>query len=142
MRVLLAVDGSRDTKKMLAFLVTHDELFGSDSEYIVINVQVPLPLPLRSLRKDGQKEELAFYRADSEAVLSSISKFLTRHNVKFETKVVFGEAPEEIIKASKKLKIDLIVIGTRGRSGFARLLLGSVAQNVLSMSAIPVLVIR
>jgi nucleotide-binding universal stress UspA family protein len=142
MKMLLAVDGSNDTKKMLAYVVTHGECFGANSELFVVNVQMPLPLPLRSLRKDGREEELAFYQSEADAILSPISKFLTRHGLKFETKVLFGSAPEEILKASKKFKVDLIIIGTRGRSRLARLFLGSVAHSVVSISPIPVLVIR
>ena len=42
MRVLLAVDGSKFTKKALAFLVTHEALMGADAELIVLNVGLEL----------------------------------------------------------------------------------------------------
>ena len=43
MKILLAVDGSPYTKKMLAYLTTHDELFSAAHEYVVLTVRPPLP---------------------------------------------------------------------------------------------------
>ena len=43
MNILLAVDGSAYTKKMLAYLATHEELLGGTHEYTVLTVQMPLP---------------------------------------------------------------------------------------------------
>lgn len=43
MKILLAVDGSAYTKKMLAYLTTHEEMFGSHNEITLFTVQAPLP---------------------------------------------------------------------------------------------------
>ena len=43
MKMLLAVDGSKYTKKMLAYLATHEELFSARNDYTVFNAQVPMP---------------------------------------------------------------------------------------------------
>ena len=48
----------------------------------------------------------------------------------------------EIIACAERERADLIVIGTRGTSGFAKLLLGSVASGVVTYSPIPVLVVK
>ena len=53
-----------------------------------------------------------------------------------------GVAWEEINAVAKEVEADLIVIGTHGRRGLARALLGSVAENVIRTSTIPVLVIH
>ena len=53
-----------------------------------------------------------------------------------------GHAAEEILAAAKKSKVDLIVIGTRGRGTLGTLLLGSVVQSVLTASEVPVMVVR
>jgi nucleotide-binding universal stress UspA family protein len=52
-----------------------------------------------------------------------------------------GDASEEIVKAAESEKADLVVMGTHGRRGMARALLGSVAEHVLRTSKIPVLVV-
>ena len=43
MKILLAIDGSSYTQKMLAYLTTHDSLFGKHNEYTLLTVQPPLP---------------------------------------------------------------------------------------------------
>jgi nucleotide-binding universal stress UspA family protein len=53
----------------------------------------------------------------------------------------FGTPDVEIVKAARRLRCDLIVIGTHGRRGVARLFLGSTAQGVLKRSGVPVLAI-
>ena len=65
-------------------------------------------------------------------------------DVEFITDVVIAEESivKEIIEYSEREKIDLIVIGTRCRTGFKKLFLGSVASGVLNFAHCPVLVVR
>ena len=49
MKILLAVDGSPHTKKMLAYLATHMETFGSDSTFTALTVEPPLPPRARAI---------------------------------------------------------------------------------------------
>jgi nucleotide-binding universal stress UspA family protein len=53
-----------------------------------------------------------------------------------------GSAAAEIIRYAKKHDVDLIVVGTHGRGGFAHVLLGSVAEKVVRKAACPVLTVR
>jgi nucleotide-binding universal stress UspA family protein len=55
---------------------------------------------------------------------------------------VGGRAADEIVRQAKKLKADLIVIGTHGRRGIKRLALGSDAEQVVRNAGVPVLVVR
>ena len=60
--------------------------------------------------------------------------------VKFEHKLADGEPAEQIVKAAAGM--DLIVLGTHGTTGLARLLMGSVAETVLRKAPCPVLTVR
>ncbi len=53
-----------------------------------------------------------------------------------------GVAKDEIVAYAKENDIDLIVVGTHGRSGFRRLMLGSIAEGVLRLAECPVLTVR
>ena len=53
-----------------------------------------------------------------------------------------GVAHEQIVRAAKSKKADLTVIGTHGRTGFAKLFLGSVASRVVTAAPCPVLTVR
>jgi nucleotide-binding universal stress UspA family protein len=53
-----------------------------------------------------------------------------------------GEAPGEILRAARETKCDVIVMGTHGRTGLGRLLLGSVAEQVLRRAPCPVVTVK
>jgi nucleotide-binding universal stress UspA family protein len=59
-----------------------------------------------------------------------------------KTKVMVGDAAEEIINYVKSENIDLVIIGTHGRKGLDRIVFGSVADRVIKMSPVPVLSIN
>lgn len=61
---------------------------------------------------------------------------------KLETHVLEGNAIEEIVRLADSLKCDLIVVGSHGRTGLTRLLLGSVAEGVARLAHAPVLIVR
>jgi nucleotide-binding universal stress UspA family protein len=140
MKVLLAVDGSKHTKKMLAYLSTHEGLLGANPDYVVLNVQ--LPIPPRAARAVGKEIVAGYHHAEAEAVMNPVCKFLDRHNAAYKTRSVVGNAAEEILKCAKKDQVDLIVMGSRGQGSIASMLLGSVAQKVLTHSEVPVMVVR
>ncbi len=140
MKVLLAVDGSPDTKRMLAYLATHEDLLGASPKFVVLNVQPAVP---NGASKFVSKETVAeYHRTEAETVLASVTKFLDRHEISYTASFRVGHAAEEILRAAKKNKVDLIVMGSRGRGGIGSLLLGSVAQNVLAAAEVPVMVVR
>ena len=76
------------------------------------------------------------------AKLARIQRRLTRRGIDCRTLVRSGVPYATIIDEVKKLKINLIVISTHGRSGLAEFLIGSVAERVVRGSPCPVLVIR
>lgn len=59
-----------------------------------------------------------------------------------EIRIVQGEATREILHEAEELKAGLIVMGTHGRTGLSRLLMGSVAEHVLRHARCPVLIVR
>jgi universal stress protein A len=64
------------------------------------------------------------------------------HGLGVETRLVEGEPAPTIVRLALELACDLIVLGTHGRRGLARLVLGSVAEHVLRRAAFPVLTVR
>jgi len=140
MKILLAADGSSYTKKALAFLLTHDEIAGGDGEIVVLNVQPPVPPRVRSMV--GADAVAGYHREESEKVLKSIVKFLDRHSIRHATRMAVGHPGQEIVKAARKEKAHMIVMGTHGHGILGRALLGSVAQNVITDCEIPILLVK
>jgi nucleotide-binding universal stress UspA family protein len=62
--------------------------------------------------------------------------------LRIETKLVEGEPATEILRAAREIQPDLIVMGTHGRTGLVRLLMGSVAEAVLRKAPCPVLSVK
>ena len=79
MKILLAVDGSDFTKKMLAYLVTHDELFTTGNEYSVFTAQAALPARARAAV--GKEVVDQFHKEEAEKILGPVCKFLLRHGI-------------------------------------------------------------
>lgn len=140
MKILLAADGSNYTKKALAFLVTHEEIAGGDGQVAVVNVQPAVPPRVKSMVGAHAVND---YHADEAAkVLNPIEKFLQRHNIAYTVRWTVGNPGQEIVKAAKKEKAHMVVMGTHGHGFLGRALLGSVAQNVLTECDIPVLLVK
>ena len=63
-------------------------------------------------------------------------------DLRVETKLVGGNPAKEILRAAREIKPELIVMGTHGRTGLSRLLMGSVAEEVVRKSPFPVLTVK
>ncbi len=76
-------------------------------------------------------------------ILAAAKAIATAEGVACNTLHIMGEHPAEgIVKAAKDKGCDLIVMGSHGRRGFSRLILGSQAYEVVSHSTVPVLIVR
>jgi nucleotide-binding universal stress UspA family protein len=145
MKLLLAVDGSRYSKKALAFLLAHRERLlgserGEDSLLHVINVQAALPARARSAV--GAEIVNKFYEEEAKKVLKPICKFLDAHKISYSSEHRVGFISDEIIAAAKRRKAQMIIMGTHGHGALGRLLMGSVAQRVITDSSVAVLLIK
>ena len=140
MKILLAVDGSTYTQKMLAYLTSHQEMLGAGQEYTVITVQ-PL-LPARARAALGKEVVDEYYDEESTKILQPVQEFLKAHGVQAQSISKIGPIADTIIHAAQDGKFDLIAMGTHGHGALGRLVMGSVSSQVLAGCTIPVLLIR
>ncbi len=140
MKVLLAVDGSEYTKRMLSHIAAHDELLGPGHDYTVLTVtaQIP-PHAARHLERATLD---SYYKEQADHVLRPIAAFAEQKGWKVQMKHVQGQAAEAIAEVAATLKPDLIVMGSHGHSALGSMVLGSVASGVLARCKAPVLLIR
>ena len=139
MKILLAVDGSSYTKKMLAYLSTHD-LFTQGNVYTVFNVQPVLPPRARSVV--GKEIVNQYYAEEAEKVLAPVSKFLLRHHIDAQSSWKTGHVGETLAKFADNGKFDLLIMGSHGHGTLVNLVMGSVATEVLAHCKVPVLLVR
>lgn len=140
MKVLLAVDGSAYSKKMLAYLSTHESLLNTANEYHVFTAQPALPPRARAAV--GKEIVDSYHTEEAEKVLAPVSKFLLRHGINAKGTWKVGPAGASIAKMAESGKFDLVVMGSHGHSALANLVMGSVATQVLAHCKVPVLLVR
>ncbi len=140
MKILLAVDGSKHTKKMLAYLTTHDELFSAANEYTVFNAQAPLPPRARAAL--GADIANDYYAEEAGKVLAPVTKFLARHGIEAQNVWKVGHAAEVITRHATAGKFDLLVMGSHGHGALGSLVMGSVTTKVMASCEVPILLIR
>lgn len=140
MKILLAVDGSPYTKRMLAYLAAHDEWLGARHDYTLVHAVAPVP-PRAAAALD--KATLKSYYDDAaEKVLKPIRVFFERQGLHAACVSRVGPAAEVIVAQAGKGGCDLIMMGSHGHGALARLVLGSVATKVLAETKVPVLLVR
>lgn len=140
MKILLAVDGSKFTKKMLAYLTTHPELFGPHNEFTAFTAVAALPPRARAAV--GADVVKSYYTDEAEKVSAPVVKFLARHGIQPKVEYKVGSAGELIAKAAKEGDFDLLMMGSHGHSALGNLVMGSVATQVLAHCSVPVLLVR
>ncbi|MBE0587860.1 MAG: hypothetical protein CVU36_17480 [Betaproteobacteria bacterium HGW-Betaproteobacteria-9] len=128
MKLLLAVDGSRYTRRMLTYIVSNELLFRPFYDYVLFNVQPG----------EGNRYDVA---ADN-ALLEESNQFLQAHGFTPLCVTRQGEPAKELVEAAKQFQSNMLVMGCRGQSAIESMVLGSVTAAVLAHSHVPVLVVR
>ncbi|MBP9904903.1 MAG: universal stress protein [Rhodoferax sp.] len=140
--ILVPVDGS-DTSEVAVDKATElARAFGST----VTVIYVIDPYPFTGVGTDfayGQAEYLSAATAEANAAVHAAKEAFANAGVTVDTSVIEAHtAWRGIVEAGASLEADLIVMGSHGRNGLEKLVLGSVAQAVLSHTKLPVLVVR
>ncbi len=140
MKILLAVDGSPYTQKMLAYLVTHPELFGSHNAFTCFTVVAGLPPRARAAL--GTDIAQSYYDDEAAKVAEPVVAFLAQHNIQPTVVYKVGHAGEQIGQVATEDKYDMVVMGSHGHSALGNLVMGSVTTQVLAHCTVPVLLVR
>lgn len=106
---------------------------------VVVHIATPPPLVTPGeLEKALQRPD--GYRADLERRLRSVYAADTSEHIEY--RVGAGDPAAEILHLAVELRSDLLVMGTHGRTGVGRLLMGSVAEKVVRQASCPVVTLR
>jgi nucleotide-binding universal stress UspA family protein len=140
-KVLAAVDFSDWTPAVLQTAA----LMARQHEAGVVAVYAELFLPPPYFTERGTEAMKEFLEAQRQAAQRHLAGLAARQvgsGVDLATRVVEAAPAEGILTAAEEAKAGLIVLGTHGRSGLNRLLLGSVAEKVVRQARVPVLSVR
>ena len=140
MKILVPVDGSPFTKRMLAYLAAHDEWLGDAHRYTLLHVAAAVP-PRAAAALDKELL-LSHYADESEKVFKPIRTFFGKQKINAEFVAKVGSAADTIAAVATKGKFDMLMMGSHGHGLLGNLVLGSVATKVMAQCGTPVLVVR
>ncbi len=140
-RILCATDLSQASEPAWDEAQRLARLFGA--ELALLHVVPPLPIPLEGYFPPQMYQELA--EGASREARTALEGLLARRadpGVKAWARVEEGGAAQRILEVAREESVDLVVVGTHGRTGFGRILLGSIADRVVRVAPCPVLTVR
>jgi nucleotide-binding universal stress UspA family protein len=138
-RALVPLDGSIVAESVVPFILQIAGPLGLD--VALLNVVVPAP-PRVVDAGPVVLDNTQTLAAEAETYLMPFARELRANGVRVTTTVRHGEPVAEILAAVREVRADLIIMTTHGRTGFGRLLFGSVAEGVLRQAEVPVLLMR
>lgn len=140
MKIILAVDGSAYTKRMLAYIAAHDELVAADNDFVALHVTPELPPhAARFLPRDTLQQ---YYADEADKVLAPVREFARMQGWTLRERHAVGQPGDTMAAIVEEEKPDLLVMGSHGHGAFASAVLGSVSARLLARTQVPVLLIR
>jgi len=133
--IVLATDGSKYSAAAAEKAILFAQSYGGELKVVSV-ADVPAEFYAEAPKA---VEDLV---KKARGVVAGVKKQAEAAGVKAETFVGEAEAHEAITNLAKEQKADMIIIGSHGRTGLRRLLMGSVAEKVIGYAPCPVLVVR
>jgi nucleotide-binding universal stress UspA family protein len=148
-KILVAVDGSEQSFKAAEYAIEIGKKYSAQlTALTVLDISKPKHLssyfitaPTYAMRELEEERKEAQQWLDK--VANIVSEKGNNNNIQFKSQIEKSMSVEgTIVDYAEQENIDLIVVGTKGRSGFTKLLLGSVASKVVTYAHCPVLVVK
>jgi len=140
MKILVPVDGSPFTKRMLAYLAAHDEWLGAAHQYTLLHVAPAVPARAAAVLDKSVLQ--AHYAEESDKVFKPLRTFFAKQKIPAEFAAKVGPAADVIASTAEKGKFDLVMMGSHGHGVLGSVVMGSVVTRVLARCQTPVLIVR
>lgn len=138
-KIVVATDGSEHSARAVTYAIELARMFEAKifAIYVVDTgafATIPMDIVWESMYELLKKE--------GDEVTGQVEDVAKKAGVDIECLTVEGHPAEEIIRFSENVSADLIVMGTLGKTGLDRFLLGSVADKITKASKLPVMIVR
>ena len=140
MKVLMGIDDSKCAAEIARAFVA--QFRAQNTEVLVLHVLQPLGLMAPPEMAMGYAPELEEMKKPAQELVERVAKQLRAAGFKAETAVEVGDVRERILDSASEWRADLIVLGSHGKRGLQRFLLGSVAEFVARHAKCSVQIIR
>ena len=141
-RILFPIDFTENSSKILPYVLSVSEKY--DAMIYLLHVVEDLykwgggsyipHIPLDQYQEDALK--------GAEKTLDRVCEEQLESCPNFQKKILFGDPAQEILRTIESEEIDMVIMGTHGRKGLEHVFFGSVAENVVKKSSVPVLTIN
>ncbi len=135
-KILCAIDGAAITERILLYAMH----FGK-KEGAIVHIVHAYQLPDYYVAQDGFEELANAYRAVAKGVIDDAKEFLEEVGLQVTGEAIEGPPAQVVLEEADRIGADLILVGHRNPKDVTEMLLGSVSQQILNQSRIPVLVI-
>jgi universal stress protein A len=137
-KILVPVDFSRHSLAALSYAID----LGQEQRAEIILVHVVEPLAYGMGRWTEPVKLLESWQAEASAELQRIEQQARQRYPKCRGEIHFGNVHQVLSDLARKLKADLIVVSTHGRTGLGHMVMGSVAEKIVRYAPCPVLIVR
>ncbi|SER10026.1 universal stress protein [Natrinema salaciae] len=140
--VLVAVDNSDQSTEALEFACTEYPDATITALYVLDPGDFYAVSGIEGTAMANYDEIESHHQERAEGILEDARERATEHGVDLETEHVVGGVSRSIVDYAADNDVDHIVVGSHGRTGASRILLGSVAETVARRSPVPVTIVR
>jgi nucleotide-binding universal stress UspA family protein len=141
LKILVPIDGSDNALRAVRHVASRESTCRDADEILLLNVQPPVASGVvRMFVSHGDLK--GYYEEEGEKVLAPAREVLEKADIVFHAEMRVGEMGETIARYAREQGCGLIAMGTRGLGAVGNMLLGSVATKVISLSDVPVLLVK
>ncbi len=144
MKILVGIDDSPHSEAALEFVRhlrwpegTEIDLFSAVQPLVGSYAMVEMPVPAAAFEEATREQYVA-----RQETAARLERKVRESGYASESSVVTGDARFALVEAAKNQHADLVVVGSHGRTGLSKLVLGSVASHVVTHSPCSVLVVK
>ena len=138
-KILIPTDGSDYSIRAAEYGISIAKMLKAEIMVVYVMDTVVLDQIAKASEREDVEKEL---NQDGQQYINYILSLAKKENVKAASLLAKGRPVEQIVNLAKGLKMDLIVMGTYGRRGAERILMGNVAERVIEYAPCPVLVLK
>ena len=139
-RVLVATGGSPWSDNAVKYAIDLTRDYGL--ELVILHVLTETPPYFIAEAGPSLNSLLEGSEEAGRRIVDEAADWAAEAGIQYETELVWGRVPEVICHAAQERGCDLIVVGSRGLTGFKRLMLGSISNAVAAKASCPVLVVK
>ncbi|WP_050048349.1 universal stress protein [Halanaeroarchaeum sulfurireducens] len=138
-RILVPVDGSEHAENAFEYAVEH---FPEDDIVALHVIELPEGYFAAFAEDTESLPQVEDAKERGHQILGDIESLAADLDAEVETEIISGNPPDKILSYVEDEDVDEIVIGSRGLSGVGRIMFGSVAEQVVRRSEVPVVVVH